>query len=67
MRTEYRKKPPYYKKYKYKTEIALDEPYYSIIGNNQKTGKRRVTISEVKKFLSANLNEEDYKIVHAWS
>lgn len=59
MRTEYRKKPPYYKKYKYKLELDL-----SIINSKKAQG---TLIIELYDFLDLNIGTKNYKPMFYWS
>ena len=64
MRTEYRKKPPYYGKYKYKIELNLSRK----ISTSRSSAKQNNRLfDEIVKFADDDIGVENYKTVFGWS
>lgn len=58
MRTEYRKKPPYYGKYRYKLETG-----HFHIGNSITKNEEKQIGKEIEDYIKANIKKENYMIV----
>ncbi len=63
MRTEFRKKSPYYGKYKYKIEISLAKHVSALRWTAKDENK---IFNKILAFLDKNIGSENYKTVFGW-